>query len=559
MHWRNLKIPTRIFIGYGLNLGLIVALGLIFITRTATLNTNIRDLSVGVAGETTTSAELIAQVAATQQAIDRYLQYSTPESLRTASTALQQLSAVVAGADRTLLTPDQRKRQADLANQVLVYEGTFQSLSRMIEIQAANQQQVNQELLNASVILNQALTEQSRSTAYNSLSIQRFGSIYPKLQMATQLNTRLATEQQAQLAEQALAEVTAAGTITRTARDTVDVETQQLLDTLLTALSRVKTGLSQYRTDLSQVQYLRNALLTEQGGRLKAQADAISAAALERLTNTTADLEQQSRQAQQLTGAAVALTVLIVTIFGVVVPQTITKPLKQLLGATRRINAGDYGVVVPTTDGSELGQLGAAFNQMTTALARERAEVQRQQATLAEQNQELAHTLTELQTTTQAREQLTMAVRALSVPVIPISAQVILIPLVGEIDAPRAATLLERLLHGITVHCARSAIIDVTGVSGSTGQLVDWLVNASQAAKLLGAESTLVGIGPDLAQALAASGANLAALVTKADLRSAVEDATHRFSTYSSNRSAGAAHTLSRRTSADPRGGRAEA
>jgi rsbT co-antagonist protein RsbR len=39
----------------------------------------------------------------------------------------------------------------------------------------------------------------------------------------------------------------------------------------------------------------------------------------------------------------------------------------------------------------------------------------------------------------------------------------------------------------------------------------------------MGARCILVGIGPEVAQALVASGANLAELTTRADLRNAVE------------------------------------
>ena len=116
-----------------------------------------------------------------------------------------------------------------------------------------------------------------------------------------------------------------------------------------------------------------------------------------------------------------------------------------------------------------------------------------------------------------------MTVRTLSVPVLPILEQVLLIPLVGEIDTERAQIMLERLLDGITAGRARIAIIDITGVPLVDAGMVDWLMRATSAARLMGARCILVGIGPEVAQALVASGANLANLTTRADLRSAVE------------------------------------
>jgi rsbT co-antagonist protein RsbR len=107
--------------------------------------------------------------------------------------------------------------------------------------------------------------------------------------------------------------------------------------------------------------------------------------------------------------------------------------------------------------------------------------------------------------------------------VLPILEQVLLIPLVGEIDTERAQIMLERLLDGITAGRARIAIIDITGVPLVDESMVDWLMRATSAARLMGARCILVGIGPEVAQALVASGANLANLTTRADLRSAVE------------------------------------
>jgi rsbT co-antagonist protein RsbR len=237
----------------------------------------------------------------------------------------------------------------------------------------------------------------------------------------------------------------------------------------------------------------------------------------------TADLEKQSQQAQQLTGAALLLTLLIVTVFGVWLPRTISRPLMDLVRATRQINEGDYAVAVLTEDRSEIGQLAESFNQMTVTLSQQREEVRHQQAVLAAQNQELAQALAELQASTEIREKLAGTIRKLSVPVVPILQRVILIPLVGEIDAERAELLLERLLDGITDEGARIAILDITGVPIVDVQLVEWLVKATMSARLLGAQCILVGIGPEVAQALVASGANLESLMTRANLRQAVE------------------------------------
>ncbi|HET9222455.1 MAG TPA: STAS domain-containing protein, partial [Roseiflexaceae bacterium] len=306
-------------------------------------------------------------------------------------------------------------------------------------------------------------------------------------------------------------------------RKQIDGPMQEVVDDTLMNTTRAATAISQYTDNLAQVRQQRDILVNSQGGRLKAQVDTIAAVALDQLRGATTNLETQSRQAQQLAGAALLLTLLIVAAYGGLVPRSITRPLSELVAATRRLNQGDYAVVVSTRDGSEIGELAAAFNQMTAALSQQRADVLRQQTTLAERNQDLEQTLAELEAATQAREQLAVTIRALSVPIVPILEHVILIPLVGEIDASRAQALLERLLGGITQESARVAILDITGVPLVDTSLVDWLIKTTVAAKLLGCHCILVGVSPEVAQALVASGTELSALTTRANLRQAVE------------------------------------
>jgi rsbT co-antagonist protein RsbR len=140
-----------------------------------------------------------------------------------------------------------------------------------------------------------------------------------------------------------------------------------------------------------------------------------------------------------------------------------------------------------------------------------------------QKNNELEQTLGDLQASIAARDQMAVAIRALSVPVVAILDRVILIPLVGEIDTSRGELLLDRLLERVTAQRARIAILDVTGVPMVDAGLVDWLLKATQSARLLGARCILVGISPEVAQIMVASGADFAGLTTRADLRSAVE------------------------------------
>ena len=66
-------------------------------------------------------------------------------------------------------------------------------------------------------------------------------------------------------------------------------------------------------------------------------------------------------------------------VLGALLVRSITRPLQQLANASRAIAAGDLSVRVPVRSRDEIGQLAAAFNQMTADLARAE-EARRQQA-----------------------------------------------------------------------------------------------------------------------------------------------------------------------------------
>ena len=527
MLWNNLHLRTRILFGYGMTIILGAALVLFLLIRTSNLNAQIRELSAEVTSEAATGTHLAAQVAATQQLIDRYLQQPVPDNLHAANASLPILATEVENARTRPIDLEQRQRRDNLSGELLAYQDSFQRLKTLLEAQRATQTDLNTSLSLATTGLNIAIADYFRSDNPDPLVLSAFLRAQQQLHLANLASVRLIIEQVEKISESAIDGLNQADINLKFQNGLSNTAIQTNINNILENTQRTRTIISQYTSNLALIRQQRNTLLNIQGGQLQSQADAIAGAALEHLTSATNELERQGKQTQQLTILALIVTLLVAAIFSWLLPRTMTKPLLKLVDATKRLNQGDYGVVVKTRDGSEIGQLAASFNQMSTALSHEREQVLHQQEALTKQNQELEHTLAELQAATAAREQLTVMVRTLSVPVLPILEQVLLIPLVGEIDTERAQILLERLLDGITTGRARIAIIDITGVPLVDESLVDWLMQATAAARLMGAHCILVGIGPEVAQALVASGADLTHLTTRSDLRSAVAYAVH--------------------------------
>jgi len=122
-------------------------------------------------------------------------------------------------------------------------------------------------------------------------------------------------------------------------------------------------------------------------------------------------------------------------------------------------------------------------------------------------------------------------IRELSTPVIPISEAVLILPLIGEIDSQRAQQILDAILDAIKEHRARVLIMDITGVPVVDTQVAHHLLQATQAAKLLGATAILVGITPEIAQTMVQLGVDFSQIITKSTLQASLEYAHERLVT----------------------------
>lgn len=120
------------------------------------------------------------------------------------------------------------------------------------------------------------------------------------------------------------------------------------------------------------------------------------------------------------------------------------------------------------------------------------------------------------------REQFAI-VRQLSTPIMPVYEGVLVLPLVGPVDARRAAQITEALLAAIVKDRAGVVIIDITGVPAIDEGIAGWLTQAVRAARLLGSQVVVVGIGPAIAQTMVASGVDLGSAPTLADLKAGLE------------------------------------
>jgi rsbT co-antagonist protein RsbR len=132
-----------------------------------------------------------------------------------------------------------------------------------------------------------------------------------------------------------------------------------------------------------------------------------------------------------------------------------------------------------------------------------------------------------IETYTRTREEIISAQAAqlmeLSTPVVKLWDGIIAVPLVGTLDSARTQVVMEKLLQALVDTGSQQAIIDITGVPAVDTQVAQHLLKTIVAARLMGAECTVSGIRPQIAQTIVALGIEFGDIVTKATLADALK------------------------------------
>jgi PAS domain S-box-containing protein len=126
--------------------------------------------------------------------------------------------------------------------------------------------------------------------------------------------------------------------------------------------------------------------------------------------------------------------------------------------------------------------------------------------------------------TTENRK-LEAVIEELSTPVLQAQEGLLVVPLIGRVDGPRATQLRDQLLNVVHTQRARAVVIDLTGVPKIQRETADGLIRAVEAVQLLGAKVILAGISAVIADTLVGIGARFSRIKTTADLQSALEEA----------------------------------
>lgn len=196
--------------------------------------------------------------------------------------------------------------------------------------------------------------------------------------------------------------------------------------------------------------------------------------------------------------------------------------VQRVIDALSMIGVNEYtsalGMLPEPEDTLEpFAMLEACVRVLIGEVAEAQAANDRYAQALAESRQQLADKLDLIQ-------RQSVALADLSTPLIEVWEHTLVLPIIGAIDAGRAAAIAEVLLHGVVARRARRVLVDLTGVATLDAASFDHIARLIRAVELLGARCVLTGLSPAVAAAAVALGLDVAGIVTSATLKEALRD-----------------------------------
>lgn len=122
-------------------------------------------------------------------------------------------------------------------------------------------------------------------------------------------------------------------------------------------------------------------------------------------------------------------------------------------------------------------------------------------------------------------ERQTVAMLEMSTPITQLWDGILLLPLVGIVNAKRAQSVMMLVLQKIVDTQAKVLILDISGVAMVDTEVANHFVKLAKATKLMGCACTISGISPAVAQTIVELGFETQEMSTIGNMRDALQDA----------------------------------
>ncbi len=116
-----------------------------------------------------------------------------------------------------------------------------------------------------------------------------------------------------------------------------------------------------------------------------------------------------------------------------------------------------------------------------------------------------------------------MMLEDVEIPLLDISDEIFMIPIIGLIDSIRSQKLMTNMLNHIKDNEKRIALVDVAGIATIDSAVAAHLIKISKATNLMGCETIISGISPEIAQIIVNLGIDIERFRTTSTLKDALE------------------------------------
>lgn len=191
----------------------------------------------------------------------------------------------------------------------------------------------------------------------------------------------------------------------------------------------------------------------------------------------------------------------------------VTRRLGEIGEAINEFTEGNFDKELPLEDkNDELDLISMGLNMMKAEILRVEDSYKHE---LKKTKQLAAETKERLELIEKQQE----VIRQLSTPVIEIWDDVLVLPVIGIVDSMRATEMMESLLKEVAEKGTRSVIIDITGVDTVDTKTAESFFKMVKASKLMGAQTIMTGISPEIAQTLTQLGIDFSGIITCQNLK----------------------------------------
>ena len=347
--FRNMRIGTRVHIGFGVVLTLLVGLGGVAVFGIMNLGKEFAEYSE-MARDTQLVSELEADVTDLQLQVREYLGAGTKEELAQVRTAYGKLDKVVAEAKVEIHKPERAKLVGEIAELMAEYIKGFDKVSELIDRRNAL---VNDALNPTGTTIRKTLTEINESAykdgdyqSANYAGVVQEDMLTARLYVTRYLNTNDPAD--AERAAEEFKEVDAA---------LVTLEKSLENPARRAMLAKVKGDLPRYKTTLAELVKLiteRNAIrkdvLDKDGVLIIKKAEEIKASAVADMHRLEAEVKDEVRT-DEIEAIVLALVALLFgTLAAWQIGRGITRPINGMTDVMKALAGGDLKIEVPARD-----------------------------------------------------------------------------------------------------------------------------------------------------------------------------------------------------------------